>query len=153
MAQQKLVGTDGSRWAVMKRYDIPDLREPSKTYLTRWRVLQTPWFAIYLHRINMPDKDRHLHNHPWNFWSLILRGGYIETWADQNPFVATVRRERLWRGGTVHRLALDEFHSITRLVRVPTWTLLVVGRRQQVWGFATPEGFVDHATYHERLSA
>jgi hypothetical protein len=54
---------------------------------------------------------------------------------------------RSWRSGTVHRLRLTECHRITDLYRSPTWTLIVVGRRQQSWGFYTPDGFVDHRDY------
>lgn len=34
--------------------------------------------AARLHNIVTPDLDREMHNHPWSFISIVLRGGYIE---------------------------------------------------------------------------
>lgn len=34
--------------------------------------------ACRLHHICTPDLDREMHNHPWSFTSIILRGGYVE---------------------------------------------------------------------------
>ena len=47
-------------------------------HFKRWRILSTPWFNIFLHFINRADEDKDLHDHPWSFWSIILKGGYIE---------------------------------------------------------------------------
>jgi hypothetical protein len=47
-------------------------------YLVRLRIVQTPWFGIYLHDIHEDDGDRDPHNHPWSFLSFVLRGYYTE---------------------------------------------------------------------------
>lgn len=47
-------------------------------YMRRWRFLNTPWFGIRLHHIIRSDYDRELHDHPFTFLSIILRGGYTE---------------------------------------------------------------------------
>lgn len=67
--------------------------QPDKPYLFRWWVFGTskkrdqydrlrprrPFgFSIYLHLFLHPDDDRALHDHPWNWWSFLLRGPYIE---------------------------------------------------------------------------
>ena len=44
-----------------------------KLYLTRYVLFRTPWFGIYVHQIHAHG-DRHPHNHPRQFWSLVLRG-------------------------------------------------------------------------------
>lgn len=136
----------GRRWAFLSRDDIPDLHEPWKTYLTRWRIIQTPWFGLFLHRIALPDRDRHLHDHPWSFATLILSGGYREVVpVGDDPAGSTV--SRTWRTGSIHRLIAEEFHSIAVLHRKPTWTLVFVGPRRRDWGFGTAKGWVDHQTY------
>jgi hypothetical protein len=61
------------RWSLFSRFDIADVGRPG-IYLTRWRLLQTPWFGIYVHCIRRPDGDRHLHDHPWSFLSLVDTG-------------------------------------------------------------------------------
>lgn len=47
-------------------------------HFKRWRLLKTPWFEVYIHGIYHKDEDKHLHNHPWNIWTMILWGSYIE---------------------------------------------------------------------------
>lgn len=39
-------------------------------------------FGAYLHHIDRPDPGFDLHDHPWPFVSIILRGGYTEEYAD-----------------------------------------------------------------------
>ncbi|CAB4203506.1 hypothetical protein UFOVP1382_122 [uncultured Caudovirales phage] len=50
---------------------------PIGDYMDRW-VWQTRWFTVRLHHIQRPDADVELHDHPWSFFSLILKGWYEE---------------------------------------------------------------------------
>lgn len=106
------------------------IRVGAEPYLVRWRLVQTPWFAVYLHHILRSDDDRALHDHPWAFLSLILWGGYFE-------FTPAGCR---WRGAgslvfhkaeDLHRLELDR----------PAWTLVFCGRRRREWGFRFADGW------------
>lgn len=146
------------RWALFERTTILDPADPSRRYLGRLRVIETPWFACFLHRFDHPDSVRHLHDHPWSFVSVVLRGGYDELFAtdfdravehaDGDP--APIRR---WRAGSAHRIRRGEFHAISQLERRPTWTLLFVGPRRQDWGFAASGAFIDHVTYERTSTA
>lgn len=49
-----------------------------EVHFRRYRLLQTPWFAIYIHHILISDQDKDMHDHPWNFTSVILEGAYRE---------------------------------------------------------------------------
>lgn len=135
------------RWALFERYDIPDAMGRG-TYLTRWRIVQTPWFGIYVHRINVYDGDRHLHDHPWSFVSVVLRGGYVEARqidpTSKSPFLRFAKRGFL---SFAFRRA-ETLHRITALLRRPTWTLVLVGRRRREWGFQTSDGWKDWRTYY-----
>lgn len=117
-------------WAFMERFEVPDYDDPDVLYLTRWRLIQTPWFGIYLHRLGGPDPRPTLHDHPWPFVSLILRGGYVESRLD--PMTRDVRQHTVTR---LNFMGLQGAHSIRRLFRTPTWTLLLVGRRVRTWGY------------------
>jgi hypothetical protein len=128
--------------------DIPDLTDPTKTYLRRLRLVETPWFGVFLHKILLPDADRDLHDHPWDFATLILRGGYEEQVPSSGPAAGT----RRWRAGSAHRVRATDLHSVRRLFRVPTWTLVVVGRRQRAWGFATDGGWMSADAYERMLA-
>lgn len=136
-------------WQFCTRFDIPDRADPTRTYLTRWRIFQCPWFALYLHRINLPDADEHMHDHPWNFASIVLRGGYdelVRTRAHWPPSkTGQYGRRRGWL--SVGFTGIDTAHKIVRLYRSPTWTLVLTGRRVKTWGFFTDEGFVRYREY------
>jgi hypothetical protein len=136
-----------SRWALWDRKYIPPPDDPNGTYLARLRIVSTPWFGIYIHRIEMPDDDRGPHDHPWTFWSAVLRGGYTESILDTPSDIKRwcVRRRRI---GSVHRMPLGRFHQITALDRTPTWTLIACGPKSRRWGFLRPNGvWVDNAVY------
>lgn len=124
-----LTGTDGSRWALLKTTYIPETATAETALLERWRIVQTPLFAVYLHCHFKPDPSRHLHDHPYNFRTWILKGDYSERRDSGLLFV--------WRAGSQHRMRAELAHSIHALSRVPTWTLLFVGRRRRDWGFYT----------------
>jgi hypothetical protein len=140
---EKLVGTDGTLWAFMKVFEIPDLDDPTQVYLKRWRIIQTPYFGIYLHKILLPDGDRNPHNHPWDFWSFILKGQYTEEFKIAR---GTHERPNTWRRGSFHKMWIHNFHRIT-LLEVPTWTLVFTGKRVQDWGFLDGLEFIPHAQY------
>lgn len=46
--------------------------------LTRYFLIQTRWFALYLHHLQASDEDRALHDHPWSFFTMLLSSGYYE---------------------------------------------------------------------------
>lgn len=101
------------------------------TYLTRLRIVATPWFGVYIHRFDGPDPRLTLHDHPWNFTSLVLRGGYVERRLDPRTMEVNEAHRVRW----VNRIRTHDFHAIVRLSRVPTWTLMLVGPRRRKWGY------------------
>lgn len=141
-------------WAFMRRMTL--VRPDGMTYLDRLRIIQTPWFAIYLHRIDAPDPGIDLHDHPWPFWSFILRGGYDEWRAKARTFdspigvqrrLSTEVRNRFHFAPSINRMGLGEAHTIRHVYRVPTWTLMFVGRRSREWGFYADNRWYDHTSY------
>lgn len=138
-------------------------RSDGLVYMDRWGI-QTPIGGLYLHRFNAPDPGIELHDHPWDFVSLILCGGYTEeratsreapTMALQALWWETCRHgvELHWGAGSIHRLRLDECHRIITLDRVPTWTLVARGPRRRRWGFYMPEGYMDEREYDATVRA
>lgn len=136
-------------WALFEREEITSLTTSSDVYLTRWRLLQSPYCALYLHRIHRPDEDRDLHDHPWPFVSLILRNGYTEereTGEDERP----LRKLRL--PGTLNIMGRYQAHRISQFVNPdrPVWSLVLRGRVSRDWGYVTSDGWVRHDEYHKR---
>lgn len=124
-------GGNGSPWRFLERFEVPNLDDPAETYLTRYRIVQTPWFGVYVHRFDGPDSRPTLHDHPWPFLSLVLRGGYSERRRYGGPLVR-IRR--------LNVKATTDLHYIDHLHRTPTWTLMVVGRRVRTWGYVERDG-------------
>lgn len=122
---------DRVRWALMSSYDIPC---GNRLYLRRLRLIQTPWFGIFLHETWHRDQDRDPHDHPWTFWTFVLKGGYEEI---------VVSPDRSYRRShprfSFKHLNKTWFHRIIELHNSPTWTLMFVGPRTREWGFLLPD--------------
>jgi hypothetical protein len=113
-----------NRWAFFRRETIRNLA--GQPYLIRRRLLQTPWFGVYLHHVLLSDDDRVLHDHPWPFVSFILAGGYWE----HTPL------GRTWYGPTsILCRCPEQLHRIELPDGKTAWTLVVRGRRRRQWGF------------------
>lgn len=112
-------------------------RNDGAPYLIRYYILRTPWFRIRLHNILLSDYDC-LHDHPWNFISLILWGGYGEMFNDEEK-----PREHSM-GKVLFRKAEDKHRLI---VNKPAWTLVFMLKRRREWGFFTKKGWVEFWKY------
>lgn len=117
------------RWALWKKFTIGMQDNPM---MDRLRLIQTPWFGIYVHFIYREDLDEFPHDHPWRFWRMVLRGGYLENYLTE-PIQGRVQQR--------HQLPLrpsffplEHAHRIT-YVEPKTVTLVVVGRKVREWGF------------------
>lgn len=113
-------------------------RNPGEPYVERYLLSKRPGRYRYLHRFVAADLDETLHDHPWDWaWSLVLTGGYQETWLDRidprSPDGAVTRE--VWRGpGSFHRIRGGDFHRITRC-QPETWTIFCHGNWQpRSWG-------------------
>lgn len=98
--------------------------------------------SALLHFIARPDDDGAVHDHPWDFSSTVLCGGYLEQTADG----ADRREERALPGLARMRRATD-LHRIAE-VDDDTWTLVLTGRRVRDWGFVPNGGaWTPHAEH------
>lgn len=132
-----------------------------EVHFQRYRLLQLPFFAVYIHYIAKSDEDKHPHNHPWNFTSIILKGGYKETVWHKNMLKKLPENEEalwtkkyirtIWNNIINDRYAGD-YHKI-ELIK-PTWTLVFTGRRlNDDWGYLTETGFKNHIEYRKEKNA
>ncbi len=126
------------------------LRRPDgEVYLERWGFelgSKGRFGGIFIHHMSGPDPGKDLHDHPWWFGSLVLRGGYTEKRANTH----TPRRwnpvQRNWLSWKA--LRQNECHTIYS-VSASTWTLVIHGFRRSTWGFYTPTGWVEHHIYDD----
>jgi hypothetical protein len=106
-------------------------------YLHRWKLPLGPWASLYVHRFIEPDIPVY-HDHPWNFFSLILRGGYTE----HRPGMPDAVR----RPGSIAFRSAETLHYVDNL-RGDTWTLVLRLRARREWGFMTTDGWVEWREY------
>ncbi len=131
MKTRPLAGGRSPRWAFMEKFSIPAFDEPLVDYLTRLRIVQTPWFGIYLHTINRPDSRPTLHDHPWPFFAIVLSGhGYVEMRWDPNDLV--MKRHCVSR---FNWMPTHSAHYVEMLLSRRVRTLVFVGPRVRKWGY------------------
>lgn len=116
----------------------PDLEiQPDGTpYLYRWEIIPRRKFGgnVYFHIQVASDPERPRHDHPWDNQSVILAGGYDETYQEAPPWSRPQTRS-VRKGDTVHRKA-EEAHRLILPEGVPyTMTLFTTGPVKRPWGF------------------
>lgn len=118
-------------WLIKRAQKTPYF--PIGPYMDRWWLFRTPWLNARIHKINLSDSDRDLHDHPWDYCTIILRGGYCEVTKD------AVR----WYGkGSVLFRKAESLHRLVILDGQPAYTLFIHRHKRRNWGFATAEGWV-----------
>lgn len=122
---------DGRRWFLTK---LIGAGHPLGPMLRRYMIFQGERFGVYVHRIYRPDADRDCHNHPWQFRTLVLRGGYTELVRRHVGSLQETLTARMHRPGSTHAMPVDAFHQLVE-VAPNTWTLLLVGPKVHEWGF------------------
>jgi hypothetical protein len=111
--------------------------EESDPYLLRWWIFKCRWFNIYLHRFLRDDDDRALHDHPWNSFSILLKGKYCEArhltdvstiYADPAATVKChLKSKFIYRKATYR-------HRVILLTKT-AWTIFITGPKIRDWGF------------------
>lgn len=120
---------------------------------------------LFLHNILRPDRDRHLHNHPWNrSYSIVLHGGYVEERlllahgsctcdARGHMEPCTAHEGTLIRKlvpGDQNELSRNDFHRIVE-VQPDTWTLFLHDERVGEWGYHVDSKFVLRDDYYKMM--
>ena len=147
----KLLDRLGRKRIVMDRVE----NEP---YLERYylflRERERFPFNIFLHKFLKSDPDD-VHDHPWPYATLILKGGYWE-WI---PHFDTVGRKtgeyQVWRGPGHFRISkANSFHRIELDPDITAWTLFMPGPKQRDWGFLVKNKWIQWEQYlKQRKSA
>jgi len=124
----------GRKRVIMDRFE----NEP---YLTRYYLFlkDRKWFPfnVFLHNFHKGDLDD-LHDHPWPYLTIIIRGGYWE----HTP------RGRFWRApGHIRISTPSSLHRIELERGVDTWTVFVPGPKLREWGFIRDGKWVQHEQY------
>lgn len=106
-------------------------------YMYRWWLIPKKYkvfnrtftlpFAIRIHWIRRHDLDQNLHDHPFDFRAFVIKNYYVEEDIYGNFITRNV-------GDTYFRRA-EEFHRIDSISHKGTWSLFILYKRRNEWGF------------------
>jgi hypothetical protein len=125
-------------------------------------------FNVFLHQFLRSDPDD-LHDHPWPYATLILKGGYwewIPIYTSFDPHAAISGKpvicgeKKVWRGPGHFRICkADTFHRIEIEPGVDCWTLFMPGPQKREWVFLTHKNWdwrtfkwIEHDKYIDNKS-
>lgn len=117
-------------------------RSGEHLYMERYYLLfkdRPRWFPfnITLHKVCMSDLPI-LHDHPWPYATIILKGGYTEHVPDGKYF----------RGpGHVRFRAAEDLHWLELKDNQPSWSLFFMGKRRRDWGFLNDGIWIESEEY------
>lgn len=117
-----------------------------RDYLKRFYVFRCSSFSVFIHQFWSSDPD-HVHDHPWNNITWILRGGYWESSADGTTLWRKRGFKRYRNAELFHRLSIGE-HSAGE-----AWTMFLHFKRRRDWGFMTPDGWLAAEEYGDKYDA
>ena len=104
-------------------------------------------FNVFLHKFLKSDPDD-VHDHPWPYFTLILRGGYWEWIPQFNSKGEKVGELSVWRSpGHFRFCKASSYHRIELDPTVTCWTLFCPGPQQKDWGFLSKGGWVQWEQY------
>lgn len=118
---------------------IPD-RRTGEDYMDRYYLFLKDRknfpFNITLHKIKKSD-DPIFHDHPWNYTTIVLAGGYYEHEILFDTKGNKIGELSVWRGpGSIVRRKAKEFHWIELDPKKgPATTLFIMGKQCRDWGF------------------
>lgn len=114
-------------------------------YVLRWYIWpRNKWLNLYLHKFQHDDDDRALHDHPWWFVSLMLRGSYVEVLQGGTKWWRRAGSLAFRPADHAHRVVLprDDDGNMK-----PCWTLVLTGPVVREWGFHCPKGWRSWKVY------
>lgn len=114
-----------------------EIRVGGQLYMERYYL--SPDKSRRLHHILLSDPGTDLHDHPWDFVSVLLTGSYRET---------TLSGDVDYSAPCVIARKAEMLHHLT-LLDGPMWTMVTTGPVRRRWGFQTPSGWVHWSEHKE----
>jgi len=132
-------------------------RQSNEPYLERYYVFlrDRTWFPfnVFLHKFLKSDPDD-VHDHPWPYATLILKGGYWEWVPEFDADGKKVAEHKHWRGpGHFRTCSANSYHRIEVNPEVDCWTLFMPGPQKREWGFLVNNQWVHNDEYIRQKTA
>lgn len=100
-------------------------------YMARYVLAQVGSLRMYLHVFHRSDMDRVMHDHPWNFLTIILLNGYIE----HTPLYPGIDWHEEIKPLSVKYRPADWRHRVELIDNKPAVTIMITGKKCRSWGF------------------
>ncbi len=128
-------------------------RQSNEPYLERYYLFlkDRKWFPfnVFLHKFLKSDPDD-VHDHPWPYATLILRGGYYEWTPKFDHNGKKIGEVQHWRGpGHFRTCGAESYHRIELDPSVECWTLFMPGPQKREWGFLVSSKGQDRWIHNE----
>jgi hypothetical protein len=104
-------------------------------------------FNIFVHKFLKSDTED-VHDHPWPFLTVILKGGYYEWTPQFNSKGEKIAEIARWYGpGSVRWASASQYHRVELDPDVECWTLFMPGIKTRDWGFLVKNKWVQWEQY------
>ena len=133
------------------RYRIIMDRVDNQPYLERYYVFlrdrdRFP-FNVFVHKFLKSDTED-VHDHPWPFLTVILKGGYWEWRPQFDAQGQKVGEIAKWCGpGSFRWARARQYHRVELDPEVTCWTLFCPGPKQRDWGFLVRNKWIQWEQY------
>ena len=126
-------------------------RNSNEPYLERYYLFlkDRTWFPFnaFIHKFLKSDPDD-VHDHPWPYATLILKGGYYEWIPEFNSKGEKIGETRFWRGPGHFRIcSATSYHRIELDPGITAWTCFMPGPQKREWGFLVNNRWIHNDTY------
>lgn len=130
-------------------------RQHNEPLLTRYYLFlkDRTWFPfnIFVHKFHKGDPGD-VHDHPWPYATLILKGGYYE-YTPNFENDKMVGETKHWRGPGHFRIcSSNSYHRIELVSGVTAWTLFMPGPHKREWGFLVDNRWIHNDKYLQNKS-
>jgi hypothetical protein len=118
------VGHSYPRLPIFKAKWAEELHCQTGVYVRRWYI-ETRWGSIRLHHWLHSDDNRAFHDHPFNFITFVLWGGYTDKGPD---------KDEIMNAPKISYRPANHMHTV-QVNPGGCWTLLLTGPQIRKWGF------------------
>ena len=99
-------------------------------FLTVYRLLKIGKLSICIHKFDQPDENPDCHDHPFHFFTMVLKGWYLEEFYNGDRKFRRMFSCGLRDAGCLHKVSACS---------KPVWTLCIKWDANRRWGFMVRE--------------
>ena len=131
-------------------------RRADEPLLERYYVFlkDRTWFPfnVFVHKFCKSDPDD-VHDHPWPYATLILKGGYYEWLPQFNSKGEKIGELQVWRRPGHFRICgANSYHRIELDPSVECWSLFMPGPQKRKWGFLVGNKWIESEEYLSKMA-